>query len=476
MPDTAHALLDAFESFAAKPALIDQRRALTFRELWEEADKVTGQLERQELHSGDRLAILLSASSEYVVLLLACIRMGVTACPLSTRLPEEGVRTALETFGAKALVVEEEAGDWGVSAVPLRRLWATADSEGAASGGRGVLGERGRPGEAGTIVFTSGSSGRPKAALVTLANHCANAVASNHNLPVRPGHRWLLSLPLYHVAGLGVVFRCLLGGGTIMVPEARESLSEAIERHGVTHVSLVPTQLHRLLREDAAALQGLKAILLGGSAASASLIKEAVAQKLPLYRTYGLTEMASQVTTTRLHEGAETLFSSGKPLAPDSVRIADDGEIQVRGEALFRGYVHGDAVERPLTPEGWFPTRDQGHFDESGNLVVTGRKDSLFISGGENIQPEEIEAALCGIEGVMQAVVVPAPDEEFGHRPVAFVETKGELVPEGLREQLARDLPGFKIPRTFLPWPEERKGPGVKPSRAAFTKRLKDVP
>jgi O-succinylbenzoic acid--CoA ligase len=476
MSKAADALLGAFASFAAEPALVDRNRTRTFRDLWDNSDRVAGALERKGVRPGNRVAILLPESAEYVIVLLACVRMGVTACPLSSRLPRDGVRAALEILGVKALLAEEGTGDWSASATLLREVWASTDGGGASSGGRGAFDGPGLTDSARTAVFTSGSSGAPRAALLTLANHCANAAASNRNIPVQPGDRWLLSLPSYHVAGQAVVFRCLLGGAAIAVPDPGERVGEAMHRYGVTHVSLVPTQLYRLLREDAAVLRGLKAILLGGGPAPDALIREAIAQGLPLLRTYGLTEMASQVTTSRLEDGAQALFTSGKPLVPDTVRIAEDGEIQVRGDSLFEGYVEGGAVRRTLTADGWFPTRDLGCFDEGGNLVVTGREDNQFISGGENIQPEEIEAALGGIEGVVQALVVPVSDEEFGQRPVAFVDMGGAIAPEKLREQLARSLPGFKIPQTFLPWPEECKGRGLKPSRAAFAERLKGRP
>jgi len=326
-----------------------------------------------------------------------------------------------------------------------------------------------------TLIFTSGSSGEPKEALHSYGNHYWNAVASNRNIPVYPGDRWLLSLPLYHVAGIGIVFRCLVGGAAVAIPEPGQPLGHAIRQLGATHVSLVATQLHRLLddKDGIAALAGLKAILLGGSAIPENLIRRACALGLPIHTSYGLTEMASQVTTTRTGDPLDALLTSGRPLADDTVAISEDGEILVRGKTLFQGYREGGTVAPPLTPDGWFATGDVGRVDAEGCITVIGRKDNLFIVGGENVQPEAIERALCRVEHVAEAVVVPISDDEFGCLPVAFVrnEAGAMLDADGLREYLAGELPHHAVPRHFFSWPEDGPSPEAKVNRRDFVTR-----
>jgi O-succinylbenzoic acid--CoA ligase len=176
--------------------------------------------------------------------------------------------------------------------------------------------------------------------------------------------------------------------------------------------------------------------------------------------------MASQVTTTLPGASIEELRTAGRVLPNREVSISKSGEILVRGETLFAGYVEGEEPDRPLDAEGWFHTRDLGEIDESGYLRVGGRMDNLFISGGENIQPEEIEEALCRLDGIDEAVVVPVLDEEFGARPVAFVRAAGRM-PEELARKLEPLLPRFKIPISFHPWPEEARR-GMKADRAVL--------
>jgi O-succinylbenzoic acid--CoA ligase len=218
-------------------------------------------------------------------------------------------------------------------------------------------------------------------------------------------------------------------------------------------------------------LAHLKAVVLGGAPAPAGLIDAALAARVPLVTTYGLTETSSQICATHPGDPHEALYTSGRPLAPGCVRIAE-GEIQVAGPTLFAGYWDGGELRLPRTEDGWFATGDLGHWDSGGRLVVRGRKDNLFISGGENIQPEEIEAELCRAEGVLRAVVVSRADPQWGARPVAFVETLPgrQFDPAAWEAALAERLPRFKLPVAYRPWPADLAG--VKAPRAELSRRV----
>ncbi len=330
------------------------------------------------------------------------------------------------------------------------------------------------------VVFSSGSSGDPKAAVLSAGNMLSGARAANRLLELDARSRWLLSLPLYHVSGLSIVFRCLLASAAMVLPEEGEELGDVLIRHAPTHVSLVATQLYRLLRDDAsaAALARCKAVVMGGGPTPESLVREAVARGIKLVMSYGMTETAAMICCTRPGDAMERLLSSGKPLVDGSVSISSEGEILVRGDQLFLGYLQPDgSLHRPLTDEGWFRTGDLGRFDDAGYLHVTGRRDNMFISGGENIQPEEIEQALRNIEGVEEAIVVPVDDAEWGRRPVAFVrmEEGRALDAAAVEKDLRETLPGHKIPRAIRPWPADLAQPGLKPARRDFEKRAKEL-
>ncbi|HET7478968.1 MAG TPA: o-succinylbenzoate--CoA ligase [Rubrobacteraceae bacterium] len=447
------------------PAILGSAGGISYAELDRRVSGTAENLTENGCAPGMRVALYLEKDERYLVLLLALLRAGCVVCPVSTRVPAEGVVALLGTATCSALI---SAGDFhpadGASLTVLRPDSFLQEASEAA-----VLEPLDIPlNRPATIIFTSGSTGTPKAALHTFGNHYYSALGSGANIPLASDDRWLHSLPLYHVGGLSIVFRCLLSGAAMAMPEAGIPLGEAIARSGATHVSLVATQLRRLLAQNHSS-ETLKAVLMGGGPVPDTLVDEALDRGLPVHTSYGLTEMASQVTTTPPDASRAARHTSGRVLPHREVSVAEDGEILVRGDTLFAGYVEGDVVDPRLDAEGWFHTKDLGELDADGYLRVTGRRDNQFVSGGENVQPEEIEAALCKVRGVEEAVVVPVPDEEFGERPVAFVRAPTGL-PEDLAKALEPVLPRFKIPAVFHEWPEFSGPEGMKPDRAAFRK------
>ena len=449
------------------PAIALPDRTLGYAELDARVSAAARRLRGVGCETGTRVALYLPLNERYVVLLLALLRVGVVACPISTRLPPRSVRSLVERVACSILVSEDgqladavspEALDTGSGFLGLEqrleRLWTTLD-------------------RAATIVFTSGSSGRPKAALHTFGNHYYSALGSGANITLSPGDRWLLSLPPYHVGGISILFRCLLAGATIVIPEPGAPLGSCIRELGATHVSLVATQLRRLL-EERAHLGGVKTILLGGGPVPDALLDEAMSRGLPVHTSYGLTEMSSQVTTTPPGTSQAGLRTSGRVLPHREVAISGEGEILVRGDTLFAGYVRDEGLELPVDEAGWFHTGDLGELNGKGYLRVCGRKDNLFISGGENIQPEEIEEHLERLEGVERAVVVPVPDEYFSERPCAFVLPADDRVtPSGLAGKLEKELPRFKVPVAFYGWPEGADPGKTKVDRPFFRDRAR---
>ena len=428
------------------PAMEAEDGSFTYGELDRLVEGTAVHLARE----GSRVAFQLANSWRAVVLILACIRAGKTACPINTRLPAVAARKQALAIGAVEpgeIAFETKKGE--------TRLEIPEE-------------------QPSTIVFTSGSTGEAKGALHTFANHYYNAAGSNLNIPVEPGDRWLLSLPLYHVGGIAILFRCLLGRGAVILPKKGLPMDEVLDASRATHVSMVLTQLLRFL-EGAGGSTTLKCILLGGSSIPPDLIRRAHDEGLPIHTSYGLTEMASQVTTTASGASLEGLATSGSVLPFRELRISGEGEILVRGRTLFAGYVMREALSKPFDDNGWFPTGDLGVVDTKARLCVRGRMDNLFISGGENVIPEEIEAALMSHPEVLQVVVVPVRDEEFGERPVAFVDTIGGIQEAGLRHFLADVLPRFKIPDRFFPWPHRDEEPLMKPNRADFRRRAEKM-
>ncbi len=426
-------------AFAGRPALLPAAgEPCTFAQLHSRAEAV-GAVVADPLAPGDTVSVCVAADLEHIALLLGLWRRRLLAQLLSPREPE-AVMAERQTHVKLALHHRDLVGGTPATGNNDRAEWDLSAPA--------------------TIVYTSGSSGTPKAAVHSLGNHYYSALGANTVLPLAAGDRWLLSLPLYHVGGLGILFRCFVAGAAIALRRPQEGLAAAIERIRPTHVSLVPTQLRRLLPTPAINLPGV--LLVGGAPLPPDLAQAVDERSLPVYTTYGLTEMSSQVTT------GDQLTDSGTLLEHRELRVSSEDEILVRGDCLFLGYRgdNGD-IDPAVDDDGWFHTGDLGRL-QNGRLTVTGRHDNMFISGGENIQPEEIEAALLAVPGVEQAIVVPVEDAEFGHRPTAFLT--GNWDAASLRAELLRTLPRFKVPIDFAAIPAAACT-GIKPSRPVL-KRL----
>ena len=312
-----------------------------------------------------------------------------------------------------------------------------------------------------TLTLTSGSTGQPKAVVHSAQSQLASAEGLLKWMEFGEQDSWLLSLPLFHISGLAIVWRWLYRGAGLVVPEAAQ-FDTALAT--VTHASLVPTQLQRLLaaqaKPDAPSL-ALKQVLLGGAVIPVSLTEQAEKMGICCWCGYGMTEMGSTVTAKR----ADATGGVGSVL-PNRELTLKEGEILVRGKTLCIGYYRNKTIF-PATEDTWFATKDLGHW-QGEELHIQGRADNMFISGGENIQPEEIEKVLLGHPAVKQAFVLPVDDREYGQRPVAVVETRqalDEALSDGLHCYMEARLSAFRRPVAYLALPESLTGGGIKVSR-----------
>jgi O-succinylbenzoic acid--CoA ligase len=258
----------------------------------------------------------------------------------------------------------------------------------------------------------------------------------------------------------------MINGGAIVFPDSDLSISESVKSCEFTHISLVPAQLAELLKHDECIekLKQLTAILVGGANVSQPFIEIAINVGLPIHTTYGSTEAASQITTTSGDDLKRFAGASGKVLQHRQVKISATGEIMVKGETLFKGYIKNDSLEKPFDSDGYFATGDLGRFDDAGNLYVAGRKDAMFISGGENIYPQQIEDVIEKVNGIEQVVVVPVECDQFGARPVAFVKSAERIDKQIITQAIRQELEGFKVPLDIFMMPRY-VGTSIKPDR-----------
>jgi acyl-CoA synthetase (AMP-forming)/AMP-acid ligase II len=331
-----------------------------------------------------------------VALLFAAWRLGKAAFPLSHRHPPEALRMRVERTGAGWVELEklDLSNEMERSEIELNH---------------GAL-----------LIETSSAR---KIACHTLSSLFSSATKCIQALQLGTESIYCLNLPLFHIAAVATVLRSAISGAELVFPDRLER---------ATHLSMVPTQLYRCLKEGTFPSH-LKCLLLGGAPLSDTLYKQALEKNIPLYRSYGMTETASMIAYQP--PGKEIAF-----LPEVEWKISGEGELYLRGPMLFSGYVGLPS----RTGEEWFAT---GDLAEACPFRIIGRKDRQFISGGENIQPEEIEAALAELPSVIEARVEPQEDPEFGSRPRAKIYTIQEISIEQVRAHLEKRLAKYKIPK-----------------------------
>ena len=452
-------------------ALVSSELSYSYVEFKRLIATIQANLIDKKIGKGEKVAILSENTKYFPAIILGLIFNGIVAVPLNTRFPNEQLLSLFKKINCTKVIVEKKyRSSLKNSDLDLIRLEELINKIKYSDS---AIEKNIEMNQEATIIFTSGSSGQPKAALHTFENHYYNAIGSNLNLPLKSGDRWLAALPLYHVGGLAIIFRTLFSGAATVIPDYNLSMLQLINRFNVTHISLVSTQLFRLLQDKRSIkiLRNMKAILLGGSFLPSALIKKCIEYNLPIYTTYGSTEMSSQVTTTKPNESSKNLFTSGTILENREIKLSDDGEILVKGQTLFKGYVEEKGIDLKIDKDGWFKTGDVGNINKNGYLSVLGRKDNMFVSGGENIFPEEIEKILNELPQVSNTIVVDIPDEEYGARPFAFICVKNseKFDPKPFSNYLKKKLPGFKIPIEYFDWKNDERS--FKPNR----KKLRQI-
>ncbi|MCW5891429.1 MAG: AMP-binding protein [bacterium] len=276
-----------------------------------------------------------------------------------------------------------------------------------------------------------------------------------------PDERWLACLPLWHVGGLAVVLRSVLAGSTVLLHDGFdvETVARSFREHAPTRISLVPTALARL--REVAPPPSLGDALIWRRRAPPALLRER--RGWPLAPTYGCTEAASQIATAAPGDPRALDGSAGLPLLPTRVRIVradgtpaapdEDGEIHVQGPTVSAGRLGADGAILPVTAaDGWLRTQDLGRLGVDGRLHVLGRRDDVIVTGGENVAPAEVEAALAGVAGVAEVTVAAVPDAEWGQAVAAWVVPVAGATPtlETLRAAARGGLAAHKLPRRLF--------------------------
>ena len=361
---------------------------------------------------------------------------GPAILPLDPELPEATLSRTLEAFQPDA--IQTRTGTRALSAAPAR----DAALE--------------RADDIAVVIATSGSTGVPKGVQLSASSLTSSAAASLRRIGAGPGERWLCCLPTFHISGIGVLVRSLLTGTD---PVVASSVSlDVLAASGCAHVSLVPTQLRRLV--DTGGGPGMvRTVLLGGAAAAGALLDEARGSGWHVITTYGMSETCGGCVY------------DGVPLDNVEVRVDGAEQIDIRGPVLFSGYLGQPELTKAALAGGWFHTSDLGQWRGDGRLAVRGRSDDVINTGGEKVVPGEVEAVLGTCDGVADVVVVGLPDPEWGEAVTAFVVAANPEDPPGLdelRSDVRQAISAYAAPKRLVFVSEFPLLPSGKPDKAAL--------
>ena len=450
----------------------------TFAELDRRVSGLARQLASAGVSEGGRVALLASNGLSYMAFVHALARLGAVLVPLNARLSRTELSWQVRDVRAMLLVADEHhaavAEEIGREIPGLRRAVLSGDPGGEEPLLR-ELPESEVPlrslidlNMAQAIMYTSGTTGQPKGAIITYGMQWWNAVGSALNLGHDPGDCWLACLPFFHIGGLAIIMRSVIYGISVIVEEKFDAVAvnRAIDGEGVTIISVVAVMLQRMLAALDANGRGsgypatLRCVLLGGGPAPRALLEDCARRGIPVVQTYGLTEACSQAVTLAPADALRKHGSAGRPLLPVQLRIVQDGrqvpagepgEIFLRGPTITPGYADRPLATAQAFHDGWLATGDIGYFDEEGYLYVLDRRADLVISGGENVYPAEVEAVLESHPDVIEAGVRGQPDALWGQVPIAFVRLRDGSTTSAsdLMAYAQGRLARYKLPRAI---------------------------
>ena len=460
---------------AAAPALADHESVMTWSELAAAAAVAGERLQAHGIGPGTNVLWEAHATGTSLAWLHGAFRVGATILPFRPGLAIAARRALADRSGA-AVHLSTDGAALGREAV--RDLAMVDPTNGAASGSVPAPVD---PERTATLMPTSGSGGPAKLVPLRWRHHEASVRAIRRRLALSADDRWLVCLPLHHIGGLAIVLRAAFTGACVSLHERfdAERVAEALEQASITHASLVPTQLRRIVAALDHPLTGsLRCVLVGGAAAEPELLSQARALGLPVVPTWGMTEAGSQLATPSLAEARSTDFTArpglvGRPLDGVEVRtagIAGRGdELQVRAASLFEGY-----ADSPGGPDddGWFATGDRGVIERDGGLRIIGRTSDRIISGGENVDPRAIERALRDAGLVDEVSVFGVPDAEWGERVAAVVVSRHDV--DVLARWARTHLEPHERPRRWRHVERMPQTDSGKPDRGALVRLLDD--
>lgn len=430
-------------------AIDDGNERLSFAELKKQVEVLVGKIDH--LNPGSRVGLLATNTLMSYKLALAIMCSGRTIVWLNWRLAGEELERQIKDSGLQLCLVENS-------------LWRSEMTNPFKSYSAFLI-TSADPGElipvfksnwVASIMYTSGTTGKPKGVLQTFGNHFYSAVSSALNLGLSSADKWLCVAPIFHISGFSIIMRGLIYGMTVRLVEKfrAEEIERILANETVTIMSVVPFMLKKLIQQQNKTNthynSAFRCMLLGGGTIDRETLKTCLQRSIPVVQCYGMTETCSQIIALRSADALLKLGSVGQPLFSTQLKLSKDGEILLKTPALTPGYLNLPDKLPSKMIDGWYRTGDIGHLDKEGYLYIDGRADEMLISGGENIFPQEVEQVYQRYPQINEVAVVGQTDPVWGQVPVAFVVSDRRLSTTKLMNYGYEHLARYKVPQHYI--------------------------
>lgn len=430
-------------------AIDDGNERLSFAELKKQVEVLVGKIDH--LNPGSRVGILATNTLMSYKLSLAIMCSGRTIVWLNWRLAGEELERQIKDSGLQLCLVENSLWRSGMTD-PFKSYSAFLIT----SADPGELIPVFKSNWVASIMYTSGTTGRPKGVLQTFGNHFYSAVSSALNLGLSSADKWLCVAPIFHISGFSIIMRGLIYGMTVRLVEKfrAEELERILANETVTIMSVVPFMLKKLIQQQNKTNthynSAFRCMLLGGGTIDRETLEACLQRSIPVVQCYGMTETCSQIVALRSADALLKLGSVGQPLFSTQLKLSKDGEILLKTPALTPGYLNLPDKLPSKMIDGWYRTGDIGHLDKEGYLYIDGRADEMLISGGENIFPQEVEQVYQRYPQINEVAVVGQNDSVWGQVPVAFIVSDRRLSPTKLINYGYEHLARYKVPQHYI--------------------------
>ncbi|OGU74324.1 MAG: o-succinylbenzoate--CoA ligase [Ignavibacteria bacterium RBG_16_34_14] len=443
-------------------AVIQNDKEITYNEINSSVEKTSFFLKNVGIKENDIITLLSNNSLEFIVTVLSLWEIGAVPVPLNVKFLKKNLDEQIEFLNSGCTIKSKEFLNFSAPGknlfIPfddlLRKAILPGNKEKKGQRNFSNLLSRQTEEKTALILFTSGSSGKPKAVMLSFENLIQNALTGNKVLNQTKEDKWLASLPFYHIGGFSIIFRALMFGASIVIPTSlsNDDLLGSIKKHQPTLASLVSNQLKKFVKENFIPNIELRTVLLGGGFSDKDLILKAIKKGWKIAKVYGSTETSSFISFMNYEEMKKKPQASGRVISPNKIKITDTGEIAVQSQSVMQGYFNNKEGTEEKIKNGFYYTGDSGHLDNEGYLYVEAKRTDLIISGGENINPFEVENEISSHSKVKEVSVVGIEDKEWGQIVSAAVVLKEnkKLTENELKNFLRNKLASFKIPKQIV--------------------------